>query len=137
MILKRCAPESCNCCALSSHAILKSLGMQGLTCGSRARFVCEATPGKRWARCCLQCTKPNPPPCQSTLAVVRVIRILNHSCPPLSFCWPQASTENLQATLPPWGVRAGAREKIYFEPSQVCGWVYVCMRARVRAYVRL
>jgi len=34
--------------------------------------------------------------------------------------------DQLQTTLPPWGIRAGAREKIYFDPQQVTAAIVTC-----------
>ncbi|KAF5837384.1 hypothetical protein DUNSADRAFT_4488, partial [Dunaliella salina] len=38
----------------------------------------------------------------------------------------EGALDQLQTTLPPWGVRAGARETIYFDPQQVTAAIVTC-----------
>lgn len=40
--------------------------------------------------------------------------------------WMEASMEQLCVPLPPWAIRAGARETIYFDPKQVSAAIVTC-----------
>eukprot|EP00967_Tisochrysis_lutea_P155507 scaffold311438_cov19-Tisochrysis_lutea.AAC.1 len=49
----------------------------------------------------------------------------------------QGALDQLQTTLPPWGIRAGAREKIYFDPQQVPAQGGHGVMRFARSYTRL
>jgi hypothetical protein len=40
--------------------------------------------------------------------------------------WMEASLEQLSAPLPPWAIRAGAREKIYHDPRNTTAAIVTC-----------
>lgn len=40
--------------------------------------------------------------------------------------WMEASLEQLSAPLPPWAIRAGAREVIYHDPRNTTAAIVTC-----------
>ena len=74
-----------------------------------------------WVTHCtaVSCTIVLPDHLDSPPSPSGVHKVLSRSSKDLAGQLVDSSLDQLETTLPPWAIRAGARQTIYFDPSQV------------------